>query len=127
MYALLYPDRSSTVMSRFCRKFGRITMAGDLVGSELPGRNSKSSSVVMAYWPGKSQTLDNIDYSRMRVGVVQYFLRHEFAYNSGDNVVKEEHVFAYVLNYDWYGVPATVCADVYEGVSVSVVFFLSNV
>ena len=78
----------------------------------------------MAYWPGKSQTFDNIDYSRMRVGVVQYFLRHEFAYNSGDNVVKEEHVFAYVFwkethrNYDWYGVSATVCANVYEGVSV---------
>ena len=59
-------------MSRFYRKFGRVTLAGDLIGSDMPGPNNKSSSVIMAYWPGRSRTLDNIDYNRMRVGVVQY-------------------------------------------------------
>jgi len=31
-------------------KFGRVLMAGDLIGSNMPGHNSKSSAVVMAYW-----------------------------------------------------------------------------
>ena len=59
MYALLYPNHNLTVLSRFCRKFGRITIAGDVVGLQMTGPNSKSSSVIMAYWPGKSNTLDN--------------------------------------------------------------------
>jgi len=123
MYTLLYPNRCFTSMSRFYRKFGRITVAGDLIGSEMRGPNSKSSSVIMAYWPGRGHTLDNIDYTRMRVGVVQYFVSHELAYKSGNVVVREEHVFAYVLwkvthaHYDWYGVSATVCANMFENIS----------
>jgi len=30
----------------------------------------------MAYWPGNGQIINNIDYSRCRVGVIQYFLKH---------------------------------------------------
>lgn len=123
MYSLLYPNQSFGVMSRFFRKFGRITIAGNLIGSELSGPNNKSYSVIMAYWPGRSATLENIDYSRMRVGVVQYFIRHELTFKNVNQDVKEEHVFAYVYwkethsHYDWYGLSATVCANSYEGVS----------
>ena len=59
----------------------------------------------------------------MRVGTVQYFIRHELGYTNGDDIVREEHVFAYVYwkevhpHYDWYGVSATVCANINEGVS----------
>ena len=78
----------------------------------------------MAYWPGRSRTLDNIDYNRMRVGVVQHFICHVLEYHTGEDSNREEHVFAYVLwkevhpHYDWYGVSATVCANVFEGVSL---------
>ena len=123
MYALPYPNHNLTVLSRFCFKFVRITIAGNVVGLQMTGPNSKSSSVIMAYWPGKSNTLDNIDYSPMRVGTVQYFIRHELGYTNGDDIVREEHVFAYVYwkevhpHYDWYGVSATICANINEGVS----------
>ena len=60
-------------------KFGCVLMAGDLIGSNMPGRNSKSSAVVMAYWQNR-EDLTAIDHSTMQVGVVQYFSRHKFRY-----------------------------------------------
>ena len=81
-------------MSRFYRKFGHITIAGDLIGSRMPGG---SSSVIMAYWPGRGNTLTNIDYARMKVGVVQYFKSHLLVYHNGGVLHKDEHVFAYIL------------------------------
>ena len=41
-------------MSRFYRKFGHITIAGDLIGSQMPRQNIKASSVIMEYWPGRA-------------------------------------------------------------------------
>ena len=52
-------------------------VAGDLIGSEMPGRNSRSSAVIMAYWPSRGNCLNDIDYSIMQVGVAQYFLWHK--------------------------------------------------
>ena len=68
-------------MSKFYQKFGRITIGDDLIGSDMPGPNGKSSSVIMAYWPCSSETLDNIDYNRMSIGVVQYYIRHVISMN----------------------------------------------
>ena len=76
-YKILYPERnlSQIVIPVSYYKFGRLKLAGDIVGSEMPGVNSKQSAVVMAYWPITQWNL-NIDYSTMQVGVVQYFVRH---------------------------------------------------
>ena len=62
LYKQLYPQKNITSVSS---TFGRITIAGDLIGSDMPGPNSRTSSVVMAYWPSRGNTLDNIDYTRM--------------------------------------------------------------
>ena len=42
--------------SSFYHKFGQITIAGDLIGSHIPGSNNVASSVVMAFWPGRGDS-----------------------------------------------------------------------
>ena len=39
-------------MSPFSKKCGRITVSGDMFGSVLSGASARTSSVIMAYWPG---------------------------------------------------------------------------
>lgn len=73
VYKQLYPTHILGHMPRFFRKFGRVTILGDLVGSDMPGTNSNSSSVVMAFWPERGSNLSSTDYSKKSVGVVQYF------------------------------------------------------
>ena len=56
---------------------GRVSLSGDVIGSMVPGRNScQSSSVIAAYWPGTGSSLLSIDYTKKRIGVVQYFIHH---------------------------------------------------
>ena len=117
VYEQLYPDRdfSHILIPVTYHKFGRLILAGDLIGSKMPGANSKLSSVVMAYWPSRQQNLD-IDYSTMQVGVVQYFVRHKICVkDTANKMASEYHLFAYVKwkelhrNFDWFGAAATVC------------------
>ena len=120
IYKQLYRSRCTTNISCFYRKFGRINLAGSLIGSELPGANSRSSSVIMAFWPSRGHTLSNIDYSKMGVGIIQYFIEHLLHYELNGNRIQEKHVFAYVrwkelhCYHDWYGSSATVCANMFE-------------
>ena len=101
-------------------KFGRVLFAGDLIGSNMPGRNSNSSAVVMAYWPNRVEDLSTIDYSTMQVGVVQYFSRHKFCYSISGNHEEEVHIFACVkwkrlhAHFDWFGSSAIVCESIDE-------------
>lgn len=46
-YKYMYPDRDLPVS---CHKFGYLVLAGDLVGSGMPGPSSILSAVIMAYW-----------------------------------------------------------------------------
>lgn len=62
-------------------------MAGDIVGSvAVRGASNPASSVIMAYWPGTGFSLENIDSTTMRVGVVQYYLKHSITMTYGDSV-----------------------------------------
>ena len=125
IYSLLYPDCDFQPMSKFYQKFGRITIGDDLIGSDMPGPNGKSSSVIMAYWPGSSETLDNIDYNQMSIGVVQYYIRHVISYVSEGTSKKVEYIFAYVLwkekhhHFDWFGASASLCCNSFEAISTS--------
>ena len=40
VYKQLYPRHDLKPVSRFCRKFGHVTIAGDLIGSDMPVQNS---------------------------------------------------------------------------------------
>ena len=121
IYTQLYPLKSICHIPRFCYKFGRLMLAGNLIGSDMPGPNSKSSSVIMAFWCDHDSTVQNINYNRMCVGIVQYFLKHKLFYTLQDGQTKkEDHIFAFVYwkhlheNHDWFGSSATVCTNMFE-------------
>ena len=103
-------------VSPFYDKYGRVTLAGELIGSTLPGRSNSASAVIVADWPGtNTETLNNI--CQLRVGRVQYFIKHELLYSKEGKSHKLQHTFAFVLwkrhhhCYDYYGKSAIVCED----------------
>ena len=117
MYKELYPARSCQNVSPFYDHYGRVVLGGDIIGSCNPGPNSKASSVIMAYW-SYSGTVSSIDYTRMLVGVVQYFVRNKVTISDSDTTDENvEHAFAYVKwkklhpKFDWFGQSATVCIN----------------
>ena len=106
-------------MPHFYKEYGRVTVAGEVIGSVKRGSNNRSSSVVMAYWPGSGVSLSSINYGRMRVGVVQYFIRHHiklYTVEDSDinNTEEVEHVFAFVYwkkrhpEESWFGISAII-------------------
>ena len=66
-------------MPYFYEEYGRILLAGDIIGSIRPGSNAKCSSVIMAYWLGRGNDLRTIDMTYAQVGVIQYFIKHAFS------------------------------------------------
>ena len=66
-----------------------------IIGSTLPGGNSSSSSVIMAYWAGSGSNVLANNHERMRVSVVQHYIEVHFQTEPGTERV--EHVFAYIL------------------------------
>ena len=51
----------------------------------------------MAYWPAQGNDLSSIDYSRIRIGIVHYYCKHQVVFtDSGDCIARGEHIFAYV-------------------------------
>lgn len=115
IYLQLYPDMTIPSLSLFYTLCNRVTLGGECLGS-LKSRSHKSA-VVMAYWPGRGGNLSDIDYSkRMRVGVVNHYIRHQITLQGE----QQEHVFACVSwkirhpYEDWFGVSATVCCNIFE-------------
>ena len=116
IYQQLYPRRTISFMSRFYHRCRRITLANEIIGSE-----NERSAVVMAYWPGTGSSLENIDYTRCRVGIIQYFLRHSATFAPSQE--HEEHLFCFIRwkqshpSYDWFGHSATVTSLACEPLS----------
>lgn len=102
-------------------------LGGDLVGSVLSGQSSRSSSVIMAYWPGSGADLSTIDYSRKRVGIIQFFFQNAVQLLNKQTWIKSkiEHIFAYAywkqkhVKEDWFGISGTVCKNTFESLSMS--------
>ena len=121
IYEKLYPNKEDIQLSVFYKKYGRITISNDVIGSVMPGKHATSSAVIAAFWSSNITSLQNIDYSRMRVGVVQFFLHHCLTHYKNGEVIKENHIFAYVLwkkfhrHFDYFGKSAIVCENEYEG------------
>lgn len=122
IYQQLYPSKQVIHMPAFYQECGRICIAGDIIGSTKRGCNSISSSVIMAYWPGSRSSLQSIDYSRMRVGIIQYFFQHSVTLATSINSKPEtcSHLFCYVFwkklhpHGDWCGASATISTDLFE-------------
>ena len=125
LYKQLYPQKVLGTISPFYIRSGRATLCNQVIGSLMNSTSARSSSVVMAFWPSRESELSNINYSRMKVGVVQYFFKHEVKLCVSDSQVREsEHIFAYVKwkqshpNQDWFGISATVCVNMDEAFSM---------
>ena len=59
--------------------------------------SSSLSSVIMAYWPLRGNDLSSIDYSRVRIGTVDYYCKHQVVFSvSGDTIAHSEPILAYV-------------------------------
>lgn len=120
----LYPNKCIVHLPHNYQRFGKVKLGGSLIGSALPGGNSKTSSVIMAYWAGSGDNLYDFDYNRMRVGVVQFFALHKAILQDESSNVAVEHLFAYVLwkkvhpFCDYLGVSSTVSSDLFETSSV---------
>lgn len=123
LYRQLYPSIVFHHVSSFYSHYGRVILGGDIIGSCLPGPNNKAASTVMAYWP-RCGDFTSIS-GRMQVGVVQYFLQYETTIVDNTELQKVLHLFAYVEwkqrhpNFDWFGISATVCINMFENSSSS--------
>jgi len=113
VYYFLYPHLDNQEVLPFYDHYGRITLAGDLIGSVYPGPNARSSAVVMANWPEGEMTLPE----KRRVGCVQYFLKHKWSIIKDGHKENIEHMFAFVLwkkthvCFDYFGTSAIVLDD----------------
>ncbi len=74
----------------------------------------------MANWSVSSDNIFSEESNRMRVGEVQYFLKHVVTFERNGTKDTIEHIFAYVYwkkkhpSEDWFGTSATICTDLYE-------------
>ena len=57
IYKQLYPNYTVAYLSPFCHRCGRVSLGGDLIGSSYNAVSANTSSVVMAYWPGRGDDL----------------------------------------------------------------------
>ena len=121
LYTQLYPNKVIARVSPFYIRAGRATLCNQVIGSTMNAASSNSSSVIMAYWPARGNDLSFIDYSRMRIGTVHYYCKHQVAFTvSGNTTAHSEHIFAYVSwkqrhpHEEWYGISATVALNTNE-------------
>ena len=78
----------------------------------------------MAYWPGTGSSLENIDSTTMRVGIVQYYLMHSITMSYNDSVDASAETFPHLFCYVrwkkihpqamWCGVSATISSELME-------------
>ena len=117
IYMQLYSGTEHEV-SQFYQKCGRVRIAGNLIGSDMPGPHNKSSVVITAFWLRKGDDLKLIDNRRMQVGIIQFFVVHNLTFMINNEKVR--HIWAYVhwkqshRNRDYFGRSAIVCEESVE-------------
>ena len=118
-YQQLYPHLEVTRLSPFFVRVGRVSFCDEVIGSVLNCKTANSSSVIGAYWPGSGNHLPTTAITTLRIGVIQFFVKHLFTPQlcQGSEV---EHIFAFVLwkklhrNRDFFGISAQVCSTTSE-------------
>ena len=117
IYEQLYSASTVIYAPPFYTCYGRVTLYGDVIGSVLKRVSSQLSSVVMAYWPRYGSDIIVIDYSRMNVGIVQFFMKHTVTLKSNETISKFDHVFAFVVwknvheDVGYFGISTNVCVN----------------
>lgn len=119
LYNQLYPSKHVSHFPHYYELCGRVTLAGDLIGSVLPGGNQISSSVIMAFWAGSGNNLLSIDYDQMRVGIVQKFIKHSYFFIRETCRESRTHICLCKMEKSasiviFFCLSATVCIDLFE-------------
>jgi len=120
LYKQLYPQHGLVSVPPFYTLSGRALVCGEVMGSVMNATSSKSTSIVMAYWPDQYGDIGTIDYSRKRVGCVQYYCKHYVNVSTEHGPERLHHIFAYVhwkerhSHENYFGTSATVCQNSYE-------------
>ena len=78
MYKQLYPTQVIESVSHFTLKVNRVMLNNEILGSVCS--RSKKASVIGAYWPSEG-SLSAIDYTRLQIGKIQYFIEHKVVFN----------------------------------------------
>jgi len=85
----------------------------DLVGSTQS--HNKRASVIVAYWPNKGSSLATIDYAKLQVATVQYFMEHKITIKDDDGITTElPHILCFINwfvshpQHSWYSQLAVV-------------------
>lgn len=77
MYKQLYPMQTIESISHFTFKVNRVMLNNEIIGSVCS--RSKKASVIGAYWPSEG-SLSAIDYTRLQIGIIQYFIEHKVVF-----------------------------------------------
>lgn len=122
IYEQLFPNFTITNVSPFHYRCNCVKLGGDLLGSVSNAASAKTSAVITAFWPTRNAELTTpLNLSCMRVGVVQYYFKHQVVMSDENNEKSSVSMeFAYVLwkqkhpQHDWFGNSAIVCFDLFE-------------
>lgn len=112
VYQQLNPTRTLDFFSLFYTSCKRVIYANDSIGS---------GTVVMAYWPGNGNSLNNINYSMYRIGIIQHFLKRTVKFNDDEN--NHTYLFCYIIwkqvhpFHDWFGKTVIVASTLNEVVN----------
>lgn len=115
LYLHLYPQYNIVSIPPFYSFSGRAILCGEVLGSVVNATSCKSASIIMAYWPLRHEVMRCIDYSRMRVGCVQHYCKHQLTISAENGSEQLDHIFAFVQwkerhpQDNWYGSSATIC------------------
>ena len=98
VYRLLYPEKEINHVQMVYQQFREVSVLGVRFLSTLS--RGKHSSAICAYWPAIGGSISST-FDHLRIGLVQYFLKHNVTLNSSQGKQEQTHIFDFV---DWYRV-----------------------
>ena len=135
VYQLLHPGYDIQFIPYAYKTINWIMCAGDRIGSQSI---STSSSIICAYWPGFSETIEEFGRhtSELRVGEIQHFLLHTVHLTHQQDLMpvkKVCHLLAYVLwkkvhRYPlWFGMDSLLSSCDHEPPSAASFIPITNI
>ena len=119
IYQQMYPNRTIKFFPILHDECKRAIIGDELVSSVR--YKDDHQAVIVAYWPSTGHSLTTIDYTRYKVGIIQYFIKHAVIFLNDDNTEsREEHLFCYIIwkqnhpNENWFGISAVVTSTLNE-------------
>ena len=89
MYNQLHPTEVIESISHFVFKVNRVMLNNEIIGSVCS--RSKKASVIGAYWPSEG-SLSAIDYTRLQIGIIQYFIEHKIVLKESGSSLEQTYL-----------------------------------